>query len=172
MVSTRPLAFDALKLALGHACSATTLRHEVRTLRHESWRRAWAHAMSLGRARPCARCWSWYQRLRAPSEATVLVTGESGTGKGGSQTYPRQQQPPFRPLCGRKLCGAYRNPAGIGTVRGHERGAFAGAEKRREGRFLAADKGTIFLDEIGGSFVHAGKAVARHSGAQRLYLGR
>ena len=69
----------------------------------------------------------------APSDATVLIHGDSGTGK---------------ELVARALhaSSARRDKP---LVFGHEKGAFTGADKRREGRFVEADGGTLFLDEIG-----------------------
>jgi two-component system response regulator HydG len=85
----------------------------------------------------------------APSEATVLITGESGTGKellakALHNNSPRRKGP-FIAV----NCAALAENLLESELFGHERGAFTGAEGRRKGRFQSADKGTIFLDEVG-----------------------
>jgi DNA-binding NtrC family response regulator len=85
----------------------------------------------------------------APTDSTVLVTGESGTGKGVIARRIHQQSPranaPFIPV----NCGALPENLMESELFGHTKGAFTGADKARKGLFLEADKGTIFLDEIG-----------------------
>jgi len=85
----------------------------------------------------------------APTDATVLVLGETGTGKeliarAVHDRSPRRQKPFVTVNC------AAIAPALIESeLFGHEQGAFTGATRRRDGRFALADGGTIFLDEIG-----------------------
>jgi len=87
----------------------------------------------------------------APTRATVLVTGESGTGKSLVAKMVHEASPrragPFVEM----NCGAL--PEGLleSELFGHTKGAFTGAAGARIGRFLAADHGTMFLDEIGTS---------------------
>ncbi len=85
----------------------------------------------------------------ATTDATALITGETGTGKelvarAIHQESSRRDQPLIRINCG-------AIPANLieSELFGHEKGAFTGATISRKGRFLLADKGTIFLDEIG-----------------------
>ena len=85
----------------------------------------------------------------APSELTVLVTGETGTGKelvarAVHNASPRRARP-FVVLD----CSAIPRDLMESTVFGHEKGAFTGAVARKEGRFARAAGGTLFLDEIG-----------------------
>jgi len=85
----------------------------------------------------------------AASDATVLLTGKSGTGKEMAAHLIHENSPrrdnPFIPV----NCAALTETLLESELFGHEKGAFTGADKRKLGRFELADGGTIFLDEIG-----------------------
>ena len=85
----------------------------------------------------------------APTEITVLITGETGTGKEliakAIHNHSRHKTGPFLAVD----CGALAEGVLESELFGHERGAFTGAVARRKGVFEAAEGGTIFLDEIG-----------------------
>ncbi|MBE9520672.1 MAG: sigma-54-dependent Fis family transcriptional regulator [Proteobacteria bacterium] len=85
----------------------------------------------------------------APTEATVLITGESGTGKeliaSALHNNSSRKKGPFIKV----NCAALVENLLESELFGHEKGAFTGADRRRDGKFVQADGGTLFLDEIG-----------------------
>jgi formate hydrogenlyase transcriptional activator len=85
----------------------------------------------------------------APSDATVLITGESGTGKELIARAIHKRSRRSRSVFTRMNCAATSPSLIAAELFGYEKGAFTGAGQRHAGRFEVANRGTIFLDEIG-----------------------
>ncbi len=102
----------------------------------------------IGRSKPMERVYSLIKQV-APSNATVLITGESGTGKElvANSIHKRSNRAnkPFVII----NCGAIPSNLVESELFGHEKGAFTGADRKSPGKFLLADGGTLFIDEIG-----------------------
>lgn len=142
---TKPLDFDTLQLTLERALEHTSLKTENHTLKQ---RLLCDDRHMIGRSAPMRRLMEMIAMI-APSEATVLICGESGTGKeliarAVHANSLRKQQPLVS-----INCAALNESLLESELFGHEKGAFTGADKRREGRFMQANQGTLFLDEIG-----------------------
>ena len=136
------------------------LRHVVGRVLREADSERLIHLLSeeLGRQFPPAETIFLGERMAqvrklvqgvAPSEATVLITGQSGTGKEliarMVHTLSSRREGSFIPV----HCAALAESLLESELFGHERGAFTGAVSARKGRFELADGGTIFLDEVG-----------------------
>jgi two-component system response regulator AtoC len=101
----------------------------------------------LGAAEPMLQVYEMMNRV-APTDATIFLIGESGTGKDLAATtlhqLSRRAKAPFLPL----NCGAISPTLIESELFGHERGSFTGAQRRHRGYFERAHGGTLFLDEI------------------------
>ncbi len=142
---TKPLDFDRLRLALERALD----HKQVEAKRHEKGdEKQDIVSQIIGSAPPMLDLIDMIGYV-APTEATVLVAGESGTGKElvaeSLHLNSERKDGPFVKV----NCAALADSLLESELFGHEKGAFTGADRRREGKFLQADGGTLFLDEIG-----------------------
>ena len=143
---TKPLDFDRLKLTIARAMEHTRLKEENRLLK-ESVGRHFDRRNIIGRSPAMVNLLETVAQV-APSEATVLITGESGTGKeliaGAIHYNSSRKDGPFVKL----NCAAITESLLESELFGHEKGAFTGADRRKEGRFYQAHRGSLFLDEV------------------------
>jgi DNA-binding NtrC family response regulator len=100
-------------------------------------------------ASPAMRAVADRLRRFAGSTSTVLITGESGTGKEVAARAVHRLSPRAKEPCVEVNCGALPSGTVESELFGHEKGAFTGADQRREGLIEGADGGTLFLDEVG-----------------------
>jgi len=144
---TKPLDFEVLKLTLERALEHTGLKEENKYLK-DKLSADYELKNIIGKSRSMKEMIDMLAMI-APSEATVLITGESGTGKElVAKSIHHNSNRKGHPLIVVN-CAALTETLLESELFGHEKGAFTGADKRREGRFMKANRGTIFLDEIG-----------------------
>jgi two-component system response regulator HydG len=145
----KPIDFDQLTLVIERALERRSLRNEAEYLRRQMHERDGEGLEGMIGASAAMQKVYGLARQVAGSRATVLITGESGTGKGELARAvhalgPRAKNP-FIAL----HCAAVPETLLESEMFGHEKGAFTGADRRRVGRFEQADGGTLFLDEVG-----------------------
>ncbi len=143
---TKPVADAELRLALQRAMAHHALVSENLSLRRQVASRGGIEGI-IGRDPRMRRVFELVRAV-APSKTTVLMNGESGTGKSLiaraiHDLSPRREKP-FVELS----CGSIPETLLESELFGHAKGAFTGAAADKIGRFVAADGGTIFLDEI------------------------
>jgi two-component system response regulator HydG len=146
---TKPVDLDALALALERAIENRNVRIENQNLKRQLREQHGEGISGLLGTSPAMQQVYRLAKQVAASKATVLISGESGTGKGELARAihglsPRKDKP-FVSV----HCAALAESLLESELFGHERGSFTGAEKRRTGRFEQANEGTIFLDEVG-----------------------
>ncbi len=152
----KPLERDRILLSLRNAVESWKLKREARQQGQVSG----GLSEIIGSSATVRRLRETIERA-APPPATVLVTGESGTGKelvarAIHTLSPRRDQPFVR-----VNCAAIPEELIESELFGHEKGSFTGAVRKQIGKFVAADGGTIFLDEVGDLSARAQAKVLR-----------
>ena len=146
---TKPIDFDALLLSIERAIERRNLRVETENLRRQLRERDGEGLQGLVGTSPAMQKVYRVARQVAAAKATVLITGESGTGKGELAKAIHHLGPRAKGPLVTLQCAALAESLLESELFGHERGAFTGADRRRIGRFEQAQGGTLFLDEIG-----------------------
>lgn len=143
---TKPIVDDEIRMVLGKAARQQALMFENHTLRRQLDARYGLEHI-VGRDARMEKIFDVVNAV-ADGRTTVLMTGESGTGKSLLARAIHHRSPrrdrPFVEIS----CGALSETLLESELFGHVKGAFTGAAADRPGRFLSADGGTIFLDEI------------------------
>ena len=143
---TKPLDFDKLKITIKRAMEHIQLKEENRILK-ESLGKHFDRQNIIGQSPAMIKLLETVAQV-ASSEATVLINGESGTGKeliaGAIHFNSPRKDGPFVKI----NCAAITETLLESELFGHEKGAFTGADKRKDGRFVQAHKGSLFLDEV------------------------
>jgi DNA-binding NtrC family response regulator len=145
---TKPVNLDELAMVVQKALETTRLRREVHRLRSQH-RQILGDIRIIGESAPMRKVLELVQKVCASQATTVLLEGESGTGKNvvakaihyGS---PRAERP-FVNI----TCSALTETLLESELFGHERGAFTDAKQQKKGLLELADDGTAFLDEVG-----------------------
>src|SRR6266498_1841645 len=141
------IKIDEVEIIVRRAANHYSLEQDNLNLRKELGKAGWQGGI-VGSS-PALRRVTDQARSVAVTSATVLITGESGTGKEMLAQFIHNISPRARaPFV---ACNIAALPESLveSELFGHEKGAFTGANTRRQGRFELADSGTLFLDEIG-----------------------
>jgi len=145
---TKPLDFDRLRLTLERAVDRKEVEEKKQEKKKSPSVEVTTPSTIIGSSAPMLELLEMISYV-APTEATVLVTGESGTGKelvaAELHTNSERSDGPFI----RVNCAALAESLLESELFGHEKGAFTGADRERDGKFIQAAGGTLFLDEIG-----------------------
>ncbi len=143
----KPLNVDELLVVVERALELLRLRKETASLRQHLDDR-YKFEDIVGSSAEMQAIFKSVAQV-APSRATVLLSGESGTGKELVAAAIHHRSPRASGPYVRLHCAALAETLLESELFGHERGAYTGADRRRQGRFELANGGTLFLDEIG-----------------------
>ncbi|HYM26258.1 MAG TPA: sigma-54 dependent transcriptional regulator, partial [Vicinamibacterales bacterium] len=146
--ANKPFNLDEIVLLVEKALETTRLRREVRALR-ASQARPYSLDRIVGHSKAVADVKALLQKVAASPASTVLLTGESGTGKDlAAKVLHYQSDRAMRPFMN-ITCSALPESILESELFGHERGAFTDARQQKRGLLETSDGGTVFLDEIG-----------------------
>ncbi len=146
---TKPIDPEVVRVAVRRALETHALRLEVEDLRQRVGRGQVDELVELMGSSAQVRSIVEQVSVVAASDYTVLILGETGTGKElVAQAIHRQSGRRRKPFIALD-CGAIPEPLLESELFGHERGAFTGADRRKTGQFQLADGGTCLLDEVG-----------------------
>ena len=140
----KPLASERVLLTIRNALDQTRLADENRSLR----RAAEVRHQMVGESSALRHVWDAIKRA-APTNATVLLLGESGVGKELVARSIHRNSLRSRERFVQVNCAAIPEELIESELFGHEKGSFTGATEKQIGKFEQADRGTIFLDEVG-----------------------
>ncbi len=146
--ANKPFNLDEIALVVAKALETTALRREVRQLR-ASQSEPYALSRIVGEATAMQNLRALLQRIAKSPASTVLLTGESGTGKDlAAKIIHYNSDRAARPFMN-ITCSALPETLLESELFGHERGAFTDARQQKTGLLESAEGGTVFLDEIG-----------------------
>ncbi|MBI3403510.1 MAG: sigma-54-dependent Fis family transcriptional regulator [Acidobacteria bacterium] len=146
--ANKPFNLDEIALLVEKALETTRLRREVRALR-ASQAQPYGVDRIVGQSKAIAEAKALMQKVAASPASTVLLTGESGTGKDlAAKVLHYASDRASRPFMN-ITCSALAETILESELFGHERGAFTDARQQKRGLLESADGGTVFLDEIG-----------------------
>ena len=147
-VANKPFNVDAISDLVAKALETTQLRREVRHLRAEK-AQPFAPERIVGDSPRMQEMKALLRKVAASPASTVLLTGESGTGKDlAAKVLHFNSERKNRPFVN-ITCSAIPETLLESELFGHERGAFTDARQQKRGLLESADGGTVFLDEIG-----------------------
>jgi len=144
---TKPIVDDEIRMLVSRALEQQALIQENRSLK-EQLRGQYGLENMVGHDYKMLKVFDLIEAV-ASTKATVLITGKSGTGKSRIARAVHQRSDRREKAFVEVSCGALPETLLESELFGHVKGSFTGAVGSKDGKFLAADGGTIFLDEIG-----------------------
>ncbi len=145
---TKPFINDEIRMTIKRIIQSRALQMENQILRQELSQRREGFANIIGNSEPLQKVFTFMEKV-IPNKSNILITGESGTGKGLvaqaiHESGPRKGKP-FISI----NCGAIPENLLESELFGHKKGAFTSANEDKKGLITMASSGTLFLDEIG-----------------------